>query len=79
MLHWQSVAMQSTIGPVLARRANDEIKEYLTQDATANERGEQASRRICTVFDGLAKGFQLEGEIKTFGSFSNGCSPGKAS
>ena len=69
------MASRLTIDPKAIERANHEIKEYLTQDATMNQR-EQASRRIRMAFDGMAKDFQLEGEVKTFGSFSNGFKTG---
>lgn len=52
-------------------KLNAEIDEYLHGESRSDDK-EKASRRIQLIFAGLARKLKLDGEVKMFGSFSNG-------
>lgn len=67
--------MKPHIDPRTLAKLDGEIDEYLVGDARVAER-EKAARRIRMTIAGIARMLELEGEIKCFGSFSNGFKTG---
>jgi len=67
--------MQPHLDPRTLAKLNGEIDEYLVSDARVAER-EKAARRIRITIAGIARMLDLDGEIKCFGSFSNGFKTG---
>jgi len=67
--------MQPHVDPRIIANLNGEIDEYLVGDAKVTER-EKAARRIEMTIAGIAHALKLNGEVKKFGSFSNGFKTG---
>jgi len=70
--------MQPTLEPQVIDSLNMDIKEEsLKSDAKLMGR-ERASRRIKMIMQGTARRLNLDGEVKMFGSFSNGFKTGSS-
>jgi len=67
--------MQMCAEPDLVPVLTDEIEEYFHTDEKLFDR-EKASRRVRLIISGIARKLHVDGEVKMFGSFSNGFKTG---
>jgi len=67
--------MQTCAEQQIIALLTDEIDEYFCNEEDLFDR-EKAARRVRLIISGIARKLHLEGEVKMFGSFSNGFKTG---